>query len=182
MTSALSGGPHHTRIVRRSGHAAPGILRPPHGLGHPRYGLRAKDGIHALLALRRIVVKRLERPLAQQQDGDEVDDRHEAHEDVGEIPCEAEVVHRAKEDGGQAEQAEHQKHGLVVLDEQYVALGIEVIAHEGREREQNDARGHEVNANGANRIRHCHLHEIDAVEAVGSHERRDRIGLHDSRR
>ena len=42
-----------------------------------------EDGVLACLALRRVIVERGKRPFAEQQDRDEVHDRHEAHEDVG---------------------------------------------------------------------------------------------------
>ena len=94
------GARHHLRIEFRIGDAAP------------------------LLA--DVVVERDEGELAQKQNGDKVDDGHERHEEVGEVPDEAERGNGAEIDHHHDDGAVDPQRGRMTADEVHVDFAVEV--------------------------------------------------------
>ena len=141
---------------------------PALGGGQALDGIGHEHRVLAGVALRRVVVERADGPLAQQENGEEVHDGHEAHEDVGQVPGKVEAVDGTEVDENDTGKAEHGKqHGAAVLDEAQVALGVEVVADEAREGECEDGERDDVDTPLAHRVVHGHLHERHAVETLG---------------
>ena len=136
----------------------------------PALGLRQAGDLvgheHRVLAgvaLLGVVVQDPHRPLPQKQDGNQVDDRHEGHRDVGEIPSQREVVQAADHDRRERRQAENEQHDRAFRDEADIAHRVEVVADQTREGEREDRERHQMDAELADCRVDRHLNERHAV-------------------
>ena len=95
-----------------------------------------------------VVVKQLEDMLAQENQGNEVAQGQQGHEQVTQVPDELKTGHRAKEDEHAArEYAEHLNCPFFVGQETNVGLTIIVIADDAAEGKQDNRDGHKDGAN-----------------------------------
>lgn len=110
-----------------------------------------------------VVFQQAEGVFAEQDDGDEVADGHEAHEEVCQVPDEVEAGDGAEEDHeGDEETVGDERPGLggEVLD---VGFAVVVVAQDAAVGKEEDGDGDGDVAAGANLLAECHLGDFDAV-------------------
>ena len=98
-----------------------GAILPAVGAGDADLG-GAKDRVFARPLLAGVVPLGQGDGLRQGEEGDDVDDGHQSHEDVGQVPDSGKVGLGAEEDGGHRHPAKGGEEGLVVPDEEEVPL------------------------------------------------------------
>ena len=120
------------------------VARPAKDALGARHHLRIEFRIDdAALLLADVVVERDEGELAQKQNGDKVDDGHERHEEVGEVPDEAERGDGAEINHHHDEGAVDPQRGRMTADEVHVDFAVEVVADDGAEGEEENRNAHE---------------------------------------
>ena len=150
----------------------PELILPVIQLGGVQANRRGgKLRVQALLALRRVVVRATDGDATEDHDDRQVDERHEAHEDVTQAPRDLELQQRTAEDQGSCHEAEGRQHPLFQLDvaqqEAEVDFGVVEIAHQRREREQEECqRNEDLRDRLAEHCGHRVLHEGSAGDAA----------------
>ncbi len=109
-----------------------------------------------------VVLQDLQGDLAEQHDSHEVDDGHDRHGEVGEVPHEVERGDGAEHDHRAHGDAVHLQVGFVLRDEEQVRFAVRVVADDGAEGEEQDGDGDELPARAADLAGERHLRELDA--------------------
>ena len=113
-----------------------------------------------MLSLPRVIVQAPERPLPQRKDRNEVDDAHDAHQDICHIPRQIEAAQTAREDDRQTRNPKpEEQHLTLAEDELQIGLRIKVIADQAGVSKQEHCRGDEGDPHIARKVIDRHLNE-----------------------
>ena len=124
-----------------------------------------EHGVHDTLSLLGAVVfQQAEGILAQQHDGNEVADGHEAHGDIGKAPREVEAHDGATHDHAAHEHTVEPQEEGAAADEADVGLTVVVVADDAAEGKEQDGNGHEHGAEAAHLLSKSGLGELYAIE------------------
>lgn len=126
----------------------------------------AEDGIVTGFFLAGIVVEDTDGLAAHAQDDDDIDQGHEAHEDVGQIPDEVKAGAGAEKDHDDHGQSEQGQEHFAVFDEEQIGLGVVIIADDGAEGKGQDSEGEEMAAPEAHLAKDGALHIGHPVETI----------------
>ena len=98
----------------------------------------AKGDRPAFFLLPFIMAERFYSNVSQKENDDDIDDGHESHGDIGQVPHQGKIRLCPQENSHNTGDAENIQQNLVVLDEQDVGFCIKVIADEAAKGESKD--------------------------------------------
>ena len=128
-----------------------------------------EHGVLSRLALIGIVLQRLERSVAQNQNGGDVDDDHDRLEHIGRIPRKPRADECAEEHNDRSNDSEHRHKRaprIALEDILQTALAVIIVADERGERKQAHGYRDEDRSDAAERILHCSLHIGRALQLL----------------
>ena len=99
------------------------------------------DGIATLALLTHIVAQEKHDRTGEKEHGEEVAERHEAHGDVGKVPCCLKRGDGSEEHYARGKDAVDEEHHAVVGEEAEVGLSVVVVAEYGAEGKEQDGDG-----------------------------------------